>query len=138
MTETRMNEIKKEADKMVGALVDLQLVVAHHQCIDSREMRELIYYRLKDIANIAQTFQRADNRDQLNPEAAVRLKLTNNFNAMRDTLQREHLRNGLDQVSDSELMVLANMGENISTSIRLLVAMKEKDGNLFARSREVA
>ncbi|MFZ5760976.1 MAG: hypothetical protein ACOY32_15275 [Thermodesulfobacteriota bacterium] len=125
MTEERMNEIKTDADKIVGAIVDLQLVVAHHQCIDSQEIREIIYHRLKDIANIAQTFRRADKRDVLNPAAAVKLKLVNSFNSLRQALTRDHLRGDLDQVSDSDLLVLANMAENISSSIRLLLAMNQ-------------
>lgn len=125
MTEERINEIKTDADKIVGAIVDLQLVVAHHQCIDSQEIREIIYHRLKDIANIAQTFRRAEKRDVLNPAAAVKLKLVNNFNSFKTAITREYLRGDLDQVSDSELSVLANMAENISSNIRLLLAMNQ-------------
>jgi len=125
MSEARFTEMKQTADKIVGAVVDLQLVVAHHQLIDSPEIREVIFYRLKDIANMAGAFSRANKRDALDPTAAVKLKLANSFNGFKHAITREHVRGDLDQVSDSELTVLANMAENISSNIRLLMAMKE-------------
>lgn len=125
MSEARFVEMKQAADQIVGAVVDLQLVVAHHQLIDSPEIREVIFYRLKDIANMAGAFSRTEKRDALNPAAAVKLKLVNSFNSFRQALTRDHLRADLDQVSDSELLVLANMAENISSSIRLLLAMNQ-------------